>query len=70
MEERLLLARWQNISVTNAYSDFTRYAGAIGERKYSSYSFLTLTLHGLNGQRHAPAARDPRLPLHVVQVCT
>jgi hypothetical protein len=28
----------------------------LGERKYSSYSFLTSTLDGVSDQRHAPAA--------------
>jgi hypothetical protein len=37
-----------------------RHAGAKGERKYSSYSFLTLTLDGVSGQRHALAALYPR----------
>jgi hypothetical protein len=30
-----------------------------GERRYSSYSFLTTTLDGVSGQRHAPAALCP-----------
>jgi hypothetical protein len=41
---------------------------AKGERKYSSYSFFTLELDGVSGQRHDPAAlypwgKDPRHPL-------
>jgi hypothetical protein len=28
----------------------------LGERRYSSYSFLTSALDGVSGQRHAPAA--------------
>jgi hypothetical protein len=32
---------------------------AQGERKYSSYSFTTLALDGVSGQRHAPAALYP-----------
>jgi hypothetical protein len=40
-------------------SPATRHGGAWGggeERRYSSYSFLTWALHGVSGQRHAPAA--------------
>jgi hypothetical protein len=37
-----------------------RHAGAKGERKYSSYSFLTLILDGVSGQRHALAALYPQ----------
>jgi hypothetical protein len=33
---------------------------AIGERTYSSYSFTTLALDGVSGQRHAPAALNPQ----------
>jgi hypothetical protein len=45
-----------------------RHAGAKVEIRYSSYSFLTSTLDGVNGQRHAPAAlyprgKNPRYPL-------
>jgi hypothetical protein len=32
---------------------------AQGERKYSSYSFTTLALDEVSGQRHAPAALYP-----------
>jgi hypothetical protein len=32
----------------------------MGERRYSSYSFLTSALDGMSGQRHAPAAIYPR----------
>jgi hypothetical protein len=32
------------------------HADAKGERKYISYSFFTLTLQGVSGQRHPPAA--------------
>jgi hypothetical protein len=35
--------------------------GAMGERSYSSYSFLTSTIDRVSGQRHAPAALYPRL---------
>jgi hypothetical protein len=40
-----------------------------GERRYSSYSFLTSALDGMSGQRRASAAlypgeRTPRYPLH------
>jgi hypothetical protein len=40
----------------------------LGERRYSSYSFLTSALDGVSGQRHALAAlyrwkRDPRYSL-------
>jgi hypothetical protein len=31
-----------------------------GERRYSSYTFMTSTLEGMIGQRHAPAALYPR----------
>jgi hypothetical protein len=39
-----------------------------GERRYSSYSFMTSALYGVSGQRHAPAAfcpwgKDPQYPL-------
>jgi hypothetical protein len=34
-------------------------AGAKGERKYSSLSFLTFAQNGVSGQRHAPAALYP-----------
>jgi hypothetical protein len=37
-----------------------RHAGAKGERKYSSYSFLTSALDGESGQRHASTALYPR----------
>jgi hypothetical protein len=45
-----------------------RYAGDKGERKYSSYSFLTSALDGVSGQRHAPVLslpteKDHRYPL-------
>jgi hypothetical protein len=30
------------------------HAGTKGERRYSSYSFLTLALDGVSGQRHTP----------------
>jgi hypothetical protein len=36
-----------------------RHAGANGERKYSSYSFLTSALDG-SAQRHVPSALYPR----------
>jgi hypothetical protein len=36
------------------------HAGAKGEMRYSSYSFLTTTLDGMSGQRHVPAALYPR----------
>jgi hypothetical protein len=41
---------------------------AQGERKYSSYSFITSSLDGVSGQCHAPAAfyprgKEPRYPL-------
>jgi hypothetical protein len=32
-----------------------RHAGDKGERRYSSYSFLTSALDGVGGQRHVPA---------------
>jgi hypothetical protein len=31
-----------------------------GERRYSSYSYLTLAIDGVSGQHHAPAALYPR----------
>jgi hypothetical protein len=42
---------------------------ALGERRYSSYSYSTSVLDGVNGQRHAPVAvyprgKDPRYPLY------
>jgi hypothetical protein len=37
-----------------------RHEGDKGERKYSSYSFLTSALDGVSGQRHAPASIYPR----------
>jgi hypothetical protein len=37
----------------------TRHAGVKGERCHSSYSFLTLALGGVSGQRHAPTAFFP-----------
>jgi hypothetical protein len=33
---------------------------AQGERRYSSYSFMTSALDGVNGQRHASATFYPR----------
>jgi hypothetical protein len=41
---------------------------AQGERRYSSYSFMTSALDGVNGQHHAPAAlfppgKGPALPI-------
>jgi hypothetical protein len=44
------------------------YAGDKGERKYSSYSFMTWALDGVSGQRHAPVLslpteKDHRYPL-------
>jgi hypothetical protein len=46
----------------------TRNGGACGERRHSSYSFLTSVLDGMSGQRHAPTTlyrrgKDPRCPL-------
>jgi hypothetical protein len=32
----------------------------LGGEEYSSYSFTTSALDGVNGQRHAPAALYPR----------
>jgi hypothetical protein len=45
-----------------------RHAGAKGERKYSSYSFLTSALDGVSGQSYAPTAayrreKNSRYPL-------
>jgi hypothetical protein len=40
-----------------SYSSLTtRQGGALGERVYSSYSFLTSALDRVSGQRHAPTA--------------
>jgi hypothetical protein len=36
------------------------HAGAKGEMRFSSYSFLTTTLDGMSGQHHVPAALYPR----------
>jgi hypothetical protein len=47
-----------------------RHEGAWGERSYSSYSFLTSAIDGVNGQRHALAALYPREkdpPVPIVQ---
>jgi hypothetical protein len=41
-------------------SPATRHEGKCGERRYSSYSYLTSALDGVSGQRHAPAALYPR----------
>jgi hypothetical protein len=41
-----------------------RHAGDDEERRYTSYSFLTSALHGVCGQRHAPAAIYPRERTH------
>jgi hypothetical protein len=43
-------------------------SGRLGGEGYGSYSFLTLTLDGVNGQLHAPATlyprvKEPRYPL-------
>jgi hypothetical protein len=40
-------------------SPATRHGGALGDRRYSSYSLLTLAVDGVSGQRHAPAALCP-----------
>jgi hypothetical protein len=40
-------------------SPATQHGGAWGERRYSSYSFLTSVLDEVCGQRHAPAAPCP-----------
>jgi hypothetical protein len=37
-----------------------RNAGVKGERNYSFYSFLTLALYGVSGQRHSPAEHYSR----------
>jgi hypothetical protein len=41
-------------------SPATCHRGAWGERRYSSYSFTTSALDGVNGQHHAPTALYPR----------
>jgi hypothetical protein len=38
----------------------TRHGKLGGEKRYSSYSFLTSALSGVSGQRHDPAALYPR----------
>jgi hypothetical protein len=45
---------------SNQSSPATRHRGAWGERRYSSYSFMTSALDGVSGQLHAPAALCPR----------
>jgi hypothetical protein len=40
-------------------SPATRHGGAWGERRHSSYSFLTSVLNWVSGQHHAPAAICP-----------
>jgi hypothetical protein len=47
----------------------TRHGGAWGERRFSSYSFLTSALERMSGQRHALAAlypwgKNPQYPLY------
>jgi hypothetical protein len=37
----------------------TRHGGAWGERRYSSYSFMTSAVDGVSGQHHAPTALYP-----------
>jgi hypothetical protein len=37
----------------------TCHAGAEGERRYSSYSFLTSALDGVSGQCTLPPGKDP-----------
>jgi hypothetical protein len=37
----------------------TRHRGAKGERRYSFYSFLSLALDRVSGQRHAPTTIHP-----------
>jgi hypothetical protein len=49
-----LVARIRNVVTTVPY----RHARDKGERSYSS-SFLTSTLDGVSGQRHAPVALYP-----------
>jgi hypothetical protein len=34
--------------------------GALGERRYSSYTFLSSSLEGVAGQHHAPAGNYPQ----------
>jgi hypothetical protein len=56
----------RSVPVKNKSTDvLLRHVGAKGERKYSSYSLLTLELGGVSSQRHAPVAlylrgKDPR----------
>jgi hypothetical protein len=45
-----------------------RYAGDKRERTYSSYSFLTVSLKGVRGQRYASAALYPRGKDHQYQL--
>jgi hypothetical protein len=56
------------LPITKAAPQHT-YGGA-GERMYSSYSLTTSALDGVSGQRHAPAALNPRAkgpPAPIVQ---
>jgi hypothetical protein len=47
---------------TRSKAELSRYrhAGKDGERRHSSYSFLTSALDGVSGQSHAPVALNPR----------
>jgi hypothetical protein len=59
---------WNSISKKLKLSHYTPRR-RLGERRYSSYSFLTSALDGVSGQRHAPAAiyprgKDSRYPLY------
>jgi hypothetical protein len=50
------MQRQEKLNVLRIYCPATPHAGAKEERSYRSYSFLTLVLEGVSGQRHAPAA--------------
>jgi hypothetical protein len=59
----LQATEWDVGFCTTKSSPATRHGGAWGERRYSPYSFLTSALDGVSGQRHAPAALLPPVPI-------
>jgi hypothetical protein len=57
------------ISIWKLFASLLNVLDAWGERRCSSYSFMTSALDGVSGQRHAPAALYPggkysRYPLY------
>jgi hypothetical protein len=65
----LCLIRFDFISVKALLWADTHHAGAWRERRYSSYSFSTLALHGgdwsaLSPGRAIPRGKDPRYPFY------